>query len=118
MDMGITASYPDTKIYLDSRERSDFFSKSLEFDELVFKSGIIESEDLVYRKISPLKLVLCASPKYIRKYGRISHPGDLENHIIVGFTTMVFPDLLLFSVKMNHTLLVALLMFIYLPIIF
>ncbi|EAA7325709.1 LysR family transcriptional regulator [Salmonella enterica subsp. enterica] len=79
-----TASYPDTKIYLDSRERSDFFSKSLEFDELVFKSGIIESEDLVYRKISPLKLVLCASPKYIRKYGRISHPGDLENHIIVG----------------------------------
>ncbi|EAS8484520.1 LysR family transcriptional regulator, partial [Salmonella enterica] len=35
-----TASYPDTKIYLDSRERSDFFSKSLEFDELVFKSGI------------------------------------------------------------------------------
>ncbi|ESH57118.1 hypothetical protein SEEC0006_15914 [Salmonella enterica subsp. enterica serovar Choleraesuis str. 0006] len=34
------------------------------------------------------------------------------------FTTMVFPDLLLFSVKMNHTLLVALLMFIYLPIIF
>lgn len=77
-----TASYPDTKIYLDSRERSDFFSKSLEFDELVFKSGIIESEDLVYRKISPLKLVLCASPKYIRKYGRISHPGDLENHII------------------------------------
>ncbi|EDX1529470.1 LysR family transcriptional regulator, partial [Salmonella enterica subsp. enterica serovar Anatum] len=78
-----TASYPDTKIYLDSRERSDFFSKSLEFDELVFKSGIIENEDLVYRKISPLKLVLCASPKYIKKYGRISHPGDLENHIIV-----------------------------------
>lgn len=67
-----TASYPDTKIYLDSRERSDFFSKSLEFDELVFKSGIIESEDLVYRKISPLKLVLCASPKYIRKYGRMT----------------------------------------------
>lgn len=38
----------------------------------------------MYRKISPLKLVLCASPKYIRKHGRISHPSELENHIIVG----------------------------------
>lgn len=37
----------------------------------------------MYRKISPLKLVLCASPKYIRNMAG-SHIGDLENHIIVG----------------------------------
>ncbi|CEQ62579.1 LysR-family transcriptional regulator SinR [Salmonella enterica subsp. enterica serovar Typhi] len=113
-----TASYPDTKIYLDSRERSDFFSKSLEFDELVFKSGIIESEDLVYRKISPLKLVLCASPKYIRNMAGSHILAIWKITLLWVFTTMVFPDLLLFSVKRNHTLLVALLMFIYLPIIF
>ncbi len=113
-----TASYPDTKIYLDSRERSDFFSKSLEFDELVFKSGIIESEDLVYRKISPLKLVLCASPKISENMAGSHILAIWKITLLWVFTTMVFPDLLLFSVKMNHTLLVALLMFIYLPIIF
>lgn len=56
-----TASYPDTKIYLDSRERSDFFSKSLEFDELVFKSGIIDRVS----KDKPFKVgSLCESEIY------------------------------------------------------
>ncbi|EBN2212545.1 TPA: LysR family transcriptional regulator [Escherichia coli] len=79
-----TNTYPNTKIYLDSRERSDFFSNSPEFDDLVLKSGKIENEDLIYRKLSPLKLVLCASPSYLKKHKKISHPSDLENHSILG----------------------------------
>nr|WP_282601306.1 LysR substrate-binding domain-containing protein [Pantoea ananatis] len=48
------------------------------------RSGRIESEDLVHRKLSPLKLVLCASPRYLQRHPAISHPRDLENHQLLG----------------------------------
>ncbi|EPA3166842.1 LysR family transcriptional regulator [Yersinia enterocolitica] len=79
-----TEMYPDTKVFLDSRERHDLTLSSPEFDDLVLKSGHIEAEDLIYRKLSPLKLVLCASPTYLNQHDKITHPSDLEKHKIMG----------------------------------
>ncbi|MCT6593238.1 transcriptional regulator, partial [Pantoea dispersa] len=52
--------------------------------DLELRSGRIESEDLVHRKLSPLKLVLSASPRYLQQHPANSHPRDLENHHILG----------------------------------
>lgn len=79
-----TQIHPQVKVFLDARERSDLHRDSPELDDLVLRSGRIESEDLVHRKLSPLKLTLCASPDYLRQHSPISHPRDLENHRLLG----------------------------------
>lgn len=77
-------SYPSVKVFLDARERADLHRDSPELDDLVLRSGRIESEDLVHRKLNPLKLVLCASPDYLRRHPPITHPRDLKNHNLFG----------------------------------
>lgn len=76
--------HPKVKVFIDARERSDLSRESPELDDLVLRSGKIESADLVHRKLSPLKLVLCASPRYLQQYPAITHPRDLENHQLLG----------------------------------
>lgn len=71
----------EVKIFLDSRERTDLHRESPEFDDLVLRSGRMDSEDLVHRRLSSMKLVLCASPTYLKKNPPILHPEDLREHI-------------------------------------
>lgn len=75
-------AHPQVKVFLDAREHTDLNRDSPELDDLVLRSGRIESEDLVQRQLSTLKLVLCASPDYLRQNPPINHPSDLENHRI------------------------------------
>lgn len=77
-------AHPGVKVFLDARERADLDRDSPELDDLVLRSGRIESEDLVHRKLTPLKLVLCASPDYLRRSPPVMHPRDLENHELFG----------------------------------
>lgn len=79
-----TERHPDVKIFLDSRERGDFTRDSPEFDDIVLKRGHIESEELIHKKLSPLKLVICATKSYLNQYEKISHPRDLEKHRLLG----------------------------------
>jgi len=76
--------YPEVKIFLDAREKDDLSRDSPELDELVLRSGQIESEDLVHRRLSPVKLLLCASPSYIVSHGPVSHPRELSGHRLFG----------------------------------
>lgn len=71
---------PEVKIFLDSRERTDLHRESPEFDDLVLRSGRMDSEDLVHRQLSSMKLVLCASPDYLKNHPPIRHPEDLLQH--------------------------------------
>jgi len=71
-------THPEVKVFLDSRERHDLRRDSPELDDLVQRSGCIESEDLVLRSLSPVRLVLCASPSCPKKYAPITHPRDLS----------------------------------------
>ncbi|MDF7788602.1 LysR family transcriptional regulator [Pantoea stewartii] len=77
-------AHPGVKVFLDARERADLNRDSPELDDLVLRSGRIESDDLVHRKLSPLKLVLCASPEYLSCHPPIRHPRDLKNHNLFG----------------------------------
>ncbi len=79
-----TQAHPHVRVFLDARERTDLRSDSPELDDVVLRSGRIESEDLVHRKLSPVKLLICASPDYLRRHPAISHPCDLERHTLLG----------------------------------
>lgn len=76
--------HPKVRVFLDARERVDLSQDSPELDDVVLRSGRIESDDLVHRKLSPVKLLLCASPQYLKKHTAIRHPRDLEKHNLFG----------------------------------
>ncbi|MBS4429661.1 LysR family transcriptional regulator [Pectobacterium punjabense] len=63
-----------------SRERSDLSVSSPEFDDLVLKSGFMNSPDLVHCKLTPMPLVMCASPDYLNENDEVTDPHDLNNH--------------------------------------
>ncbi|WP_439067673.1 LysR family transcriptional regulator [Serratia ureilytica] len=73
----------NSKILLKSRE--GFFSNaySPDFNDLAIKSGFIEGSGLVHHKINPMKMVIVASPDYIKRHGEIYHPNDLQDHVIM-----------------------------------
>jgi len=75
-------THPEVKVFLDSREREDLRRDSPELDDLVLRSGRIESDDLVHRSLSPVRLVLCASPCYLKKHAPVTHPRDLCRHML------------------------------------
>lgn len=77
-----TFAHPEVKVFLDSRERQDLRRDSPELDDLVLRSGLIESDDLVHRSLSPVRLVLCASSSYLRRHPPITHPSDLSKHTL------------------------------------
>ncbi|WP_112290164.1 LysR family transcriptional regulator [Rahnella sp. AN3-3W3] len=79
-----TQVHPNVRVFLDARERTDLRFDSPELDDVVLRSGRIESEDLVHRKLSPVKLLICASPDYLSRHPAISHPCDLERHTLMG----------------------------------
>lgn len=72
--------YENVEINLHSRERTDFSVHSPEFDDIVLKSGFIDSADLVHRKLTPMPMVMCATPCYLKKTKRIQVPDDLYSH--------------------------------------
>jgi len=50
--------------------------------DVILRVGVIEDSPLVARRLGSTSLVLCASPSYLQKHTRPSHPHDLikKNH--------------------------------------
>lgn len=53
--------------------------------DLAFRIGDLQDSSLKARKISPIKLIVCASPGYLEKYGTPKHPEDLKNHKLLKY---------------------------------
>lgn len=70
-------------IQLLSRDRTDLSVVSPEFDDLVFKSGIIESPTLVHESLGKMNFVLCASPDYLQNAPLVNTPDQLSEHWIL-----------------------------------
>ncbi len=49
--------------------------------DLAIRIADLKDSSLVARKIAPIKLVLCASPDYLAKYGTPQCPQDLAQHV-------------------------------------
>ncbi|WP_028765576.1 LysR family transcriptional regulator [Shewanella fidelis] len=75
------SQHPNIQIHLDfSSQRVDLVLD--EFD-LVFRMGELEDSSLVARKLMDIVNCTLASPGYIAKNGRPSHPKELKQHLCV-----------------------------------
>lgn len=54
--------------------------------DLAIRIGAMEESSLVARRIAEVRVVLCASPEYLRKAGIPTHPSELEQHNCLTYT--------------------------------
>ncbi|WP_349887407.1 LysR family transcriptional regulator [Pantoea ananatis] len=84
-----TEQHPEAKIHLLSREAGSFTSDSPEFDDLVIKSGYLDSPDLIHKSLNSVEFGLYASRSYLDMHPPLSQPEDLNKHHLL---------------RLNHTL--------------
>lgn len=78
-----TERYPE--MALEVRFNDRFVDLAAEHVDVVVRSGRVDSPDLIARQITTSRLVTCAAPAYIARYGVPRTPADLRNHRTIGF---------------------------------
>lgn len=83
--LDITKRFPELELTLSFSER--FVDLIEEGIDLVVRIGELDdSSTLVARRLTTQKLVVCASPNYLKQYGTPRTPGELSQHkTVVGF---------------------------------
>ena len=75
------ANYPDIEIELSSTDRLvDLIHEGF---DCVIRVGTLADSGLVARSLGQLSIVNCASPAYLRQYGRPQTLGDLARHRLI-----------------------------------
>ena len=82
--------YPQVQISLSLTDR--FIDVVSEGFDLVIRIAELEDSSLIARKIAPCRLVLCASPDYLKKNGAPRVPQDLALHHCLTYANNVKPD--------------------------
>lgn len=60
--------------------------------DLAIRIGVLEDSPLVVRKLAPSRLVLCASPAYLKQHGTPRVPADLAKHNCLGVSVLAWGD--------------------------
>jgi len=60
--------------------------------DLAVRIARLPSSSLVSRRLASTRLVLCASPDYLRLHGTPSHPSELSRHAVVSYTLMAMGE--------------------------
>jgi len=60
--------------------------------DLAVRIAQLPASSLVSRKLSVTRMVLCASPAYLRRAGRPEHPADLARHAVLAYSHLSSGD--------------------------
>lgn len=56
--------------------------------DIVLRIGHLKSSSLIAKRIAPIRLVMCASPTYLKQRGTPQRPEDLERHRYLRYSYM------------------------------
>lgn len=60
--------------------------------DLAVRIARLPNSSLVSRKLAATRMVLCASPGYLRKQGKPRHPSDLADHAVIAYSLLASGD--------------------------
>lgn len=60
--------------------------------DLAVRIARLPDSSLVSRKLASTRLVLSASPEYLRRRGAPEHPGELAEHDVIGYSLLAMSD--------------------------
>ncbi len=77
-------SYPGIEVDLTLNDRVvDIVDEGF---DLAIRIGVLSDSSLVAKKLAPCRLVLCASPDYLKRCGTPEHPENLSEHNCLLYT--------------------------------
>jgi DNA-binding transcriptional LysR family regulator len=83
---GFMAHHPDVTLDVTLSDRMvDLVEEG--FDVAV-RIARLPSSSLVSRPLSSSRLVLCASPRYLKAHGRLTHPSQLRDHTVFAYSLL------------------------------
>jgi DNA-binding transcriptional LysR family regulator len=60
--------------------------------DLAVRIARLPSSSLVSRRLAATRLVLCASPEYLRRHGTPAHPSEIARHSVIAYTLLATGD--------------------------
>lgn len=60
--------------------------------DMAVRIARLPSSSLVSRKLASTRLILCASPTYLKKHAKPQHPADLADHAVLSYTLLVMGE--------------------------
>jgi DNA-binding transcriptional LysR family regulator len=77
-------TYPDIRIDLGVSDRQiDILAENV---DCTVRVGELSDQSLIARRISAMRMITCAAPPYLKKFGEPVHPYDLEDgHHVVSY---------------------------------
>ena len=60
--------------------------------EVAVRIARLPASSLVSRQLTSTRLILCASPEYLRRYGAPRHPAELAGHSVIAYSLLVAGD--------------------------
>ncbi|MGE4243935.1 LysR family transcriptional regulator [Ramlibacter sp.] len=87
---GFLAAHPNIELEIHLSDR--FIDIVEEGFDVAVRIARMENSTLVGRRLSSTRLVLCASPTYLRKHGRPRHPSELADHTVLAYSLLVSGD--------------------------
>lgn len=78
--------YPSVMIDLQLTDRKvDIVEEGF---DIALRIGQLKSSSLIAKHVAPIRVILCASPDYLKKHGTPSKPEDLKNHRYLHYSYM------------------------------
>ena len=78
------ARYPLVKV--DMRVSNRVVDLVEEGYDVAIRIATLPSSTLISKRLTSTRMVLCASPKYIKKHGAPAHPSELSGHAVLAYT--------------------------------
>jgi DNA-binding transcriptional LysR family regulator len=60
--------------------------------DLAVRIARLTTSSLVSRKLASTRLILCASPEYLRRHGVPSHPSEIARHVVFSYTLLAMGE--------------------------
>lgn len=61
--------------------------------DMAVRIARLPSSSLVSRQLTATRLILCASPEYLRRHGTPAHPSDIAQHSVITYTLLASGDI-------------------------
>jgi DNA-binding transcriptional LysR family regulator len=83
---GFMAAHPNVSLEVTLSDR--FIDLVEEGFDVAVRVARLSSSSLVSRKLSSTRMVLCATPQYLKAHGKPRHPSDLAKHQVLAYTLL------------------------------
>lgn len=60
--------------------------------DMVVRIATLPSSSLISKKLASTRMVLCASPAYLKAHGEPKHPSDLAGHAVLAYSLLATGD--------------------------